>query len=181
MFRFLTIALLAAGTVACAGGGMTGEQSPSPAATATGSVGGTTLTVEYSAPSVRGRQIFGPGNLLSRDPTYPVWRAGANAATTFRTDADVMLGDLRVPRGTYTLYVNVGDPDAWELVVSRQTGQWGLEYDATQDLGRVKMVMSQPASLVETLRYEIRDGGAGTGELRLLWENRVASVPVAPA
>ncbi|MGH9481332.1 MAG: DUF2911 domain-containing protein [Terriglobales bacterium] len=45
---------------------------------------------------MRGRQIFGPGGLLSHDPNYPVWRAGANAATAFHTDADLMLGDLHV-------------------------------------------------------------------------------------
>src|SRR4051794_161518 len=57
----------------------------SPPAKATGSIGGKTVTVQYSAPSVRGRRIFGDGGLLSRDPTYPYWRAGANAATTFKT------------------------------------------------------------------------------------------------
>src|SRR3954453_22678656 len=81
-------------------------QQPSPAATATGTIGAASITIQYSAPSVRGRQIFGPGNLLSKDPTYPVWRAGANDATTLRTSADLDLGGLGVPRGTYTLYVN---------------------------------------------------------------------------
>jgi hypothetical protein len=154
-------------------------QQASPAVTATGTIGSASITIQYSAPSVRGRQIFGAGNLLSKDPTYPVWRAGANAATTLRTSADVDLGGLRVPRGTYTLYVNVRDPNAWELIVNKQTGQWGLDYDAKQDLGRVKMTMSKPPALVETLRYEIRDSGAGKGELRLAWENHVALVPIA--
>ena len=153
-------------------------QQPSPAATATGTIGGASITIQYSAPSVRGRRIFGPGNLLSKDPTYPVWRAGANAATTMRTSADLDLGGLRVPRGTYTLYVNVRDPNAWELVVNKQTGQSGLDYDAKQDLGRVKMTMTKPPALVETLRYEIRTDGGGRGELRLAWENHVASVPI---
>jgi hypothetical protein len=151
----------------------------SPAATARVSIGGKAISVQYSAPSVRGRQIFGPGGLLSKDPTYPVWRAGANAATVLRTDADLDLGGLAVPRGTYTLYVLVSDPNAWELVVSKQTGQWGLEYDARQDLGRVKMTMSKPASPVETLKYTLIERGAGNGELRLEWEQHVAAVGFA--
>lgn len=150
----------------------------SPAATATATINGKTLAVRYSAPSVRGRQIFGAGGLLSRDPTYPAWRAGANAATMFTTDADLVVGTLAVPKGTYTLYAWVQNPDAWDLIISRQTGQWGLSYDPKLDLGRVKMTMSKPAALVETLKYSIADKGAGKGELRLEWEHRVATVPI---
>jgi hypothetical protein len=150
----------------------------SPAATATGTINGKTIAVRYSAPSVRGRQIFGAGGLLSNDPTYPAWRAGANAATTLTTDADLMVGTLPVPKGTYTLYAWVQNPDAWDLIISKQTGQWGLMYDAKQDLGRVKMTMSKPPALVERLTYSIADKGAGKGELRLAWEHRVATVPI---
>ena len=51
----------------------------SPPGRATASIGGKSVSIQYSAPSVRGRKIFGEGGLLSRDPTYPVWRAGLNA------------------------------------------------------------------------------------------------------
>ena len=54
----------------------------SPPASATVTIAGKTLSVRYSSPAVRGRKIFGDGGLLSRDPTYPAWRAGANSATT---------------------------------------------------------------------------------------------------
>src|SRR6187551_3121809 len=85
-------------------------QAQSPAATARASVAGKAITIQYSAPSVRGRQIFGAGGLLSQDPTYPTWRAGANAATTLRAEGDVTIGGLTVPKGTYTLYVWIKDP-----------------------------------------------------------------------
>jgi hypothetical protein len=150
----------------------------SPPATASVTIGGQSLKVQYSAPSVRGRKIFGDGGLLSRDPTYPAWRAGANSATTFKTDAALDVGGLAVPAGTYTLYVWVKDPDQWDLIISKQTGQWGLSYNASADLGRVKMTMSKPAALVETLKYTLSDKGAGAGELRLEWEQHVATVPV---
>jgi hypothetical protein len=151
----------------------------SPAGTATLALNGKMLEVRYSAPSVRGRQIFGDGGLLSKDPTYPAWRAGANAATTFRTEGTVDIGGLSVPPGTYTLYVWVKDPNAWELIVNRQTGQWGLSYDASRDLGRVKMTMAKPGSVVETLKYTLTDKGGSAGELRLEWEHHVATVPIA--
>jgi hypothetical protein len=151
----------------------------SPSATASATLSGTTIEIDYSAPSVRGRQIFGSNGLLSTDPTYPVWRAGANAATTLKTSGDLVLGGLNVPAGTYTLYVNVRDPNAWELIVNRETGQWGRSYDASEDLGRVKMAMSTPPALVEMLRYSISDDGGGKGTLRLAWERQVASVTLA--
>ena len=150
----------------------------SPPASADVTVGGKNISIRYSAPSVRGRKIFGDGGLLSRDPTYPAWRAGANSATTFHTDADLDLGGLHVPRGTYTLYVWVQDPAAWQLIVSKQTGQWGLSYAASQDLGRVKMTMAKPPALVERLNYALTDQGSNKVELKLAWEQHVATVPI---
>ena len=108
---------------------------PSPDASTSITVGGKVLSIKYSAPSVRGRQIFGPGGLISKDPNYPVWRAGANSATSFHTDADLKIGNLSVPKGDYTIYALIEDPNNWQLIINKQTGQWGLTYDASQDLG----------------------------------------------
>ena len=151
----------------------------SPPQRATGTIGGKSVSVQYSAPSVRGRKIFGDGGLLSRDPTYPIWRAGANAATTFKTEGNIDVGGLNVPSGTYTLYVNVKDPNQWELVVSKATGQWGLTYPGpSSDVGRVKMAMSTPPQPVEQLKYTITDKGNGAGELQLAWERHIGTVAI---
>src|SRR5437867_115059 len=77
----------------------------SPAEQASVTVGGKAITIKYGAPSVRGRKIFGDGGLLAGDSTYPAWRAGANPATAFHTDADLEIDTLKVPKGDYTLYV----------------------------------------------------------------------------
>jgi len=151
----------------------------SPPAQATVTVGGKTISVRYSAPSVRGRKIFGPGGLLSRDPTYPVWRAGANSATSLHSDGDLTIGGLSVPKGDYTLYVLVKDPDAWELVISKATGQWGLDYFPDKDLGHVKMAMSKPPVLVERLKYTLSADGSNAAKLQIEWENHLASVTMA--
>ncbi|MDP9171147.1 MAG: DUF2911 domain-containing protein [Acidobacteriota bacterium] len=172
MTRYFSVA---AGIVLVAAG-MASAQSP--AATASATIGGKNITIKYAAPSVRGRKIFGDGGLISHDVNYPVWRAGANSATAFHTDADLTIGTLVVPKGDYTLYVLVKDPDAWELIVNKATGQWGLTYDASTDLGRVKMTMKKPAAPVETLKYTISDLGGNKGTLQLEWENHVASVPL---
>lgn len=150
----------------------------SPPEQASASIGGKNINIRYSAPSVRGRKIFGDGGVLSQDPTYPVWRAGANSATAFHTDADLDLGGLAVPKGNYTLYVLVRNPEAWELIVSKETGQWGLTYNPSMDLGRVKMTMSKPPSTVEMLKYTLTDKGSNRGELKLEWEKHVAIVPI---
>jgi hypothetical protein len=148
----------------------------SPKATETATIGGKTITIVYCAPAVRGRKIFGDGALISSDPNYPVWRAGANSATALHTDADLDLGGLTVPKGDYTLYVNIKDPNNWELIVNKQTGQWGLDYSQAQDLGRVKMTMTKPPSTVENLKYTLSAEG-NKGKLQLAWEAHVASVP----
>jgi hypothetical protein len=150
----------------------------SPAKTEAGTIGGKAISIKYSAPSVRGRKIFEPGGQLSTDPTYPAWRAGANSATSFHTDAALDIGGLSVPAGDYTLYVWIKDPNAWELIVNKQTGQWGTDYSAAMDLGRVKMTMSVPDALVETMYYKLSDSGGGKGKLELVWEKHAASVPI---
>src|SRR6202167_3597556 len=127
----------------------------SPPAQTSVTIGGKTIGIHYSAPSVRHRKIFGPGGLLSMDPTYPAWRAGANSATAFHTDAALDIGGLQVPKGDYTIYVWVADPDNWQLIVNKETGQWGLNYNAKMDLGRVKMTMGKPPSPIETYKMTL--------------------------
>jgi hypothetical protein len=155
-------------------------QQASPAAKESATIGGKTITILYSSPRVNGRagKLFGKDGRIGQDPNYPVWRAGANAATKFHTDADLEIGDLTVPKGDYTLYVDLANPAAWQLIVNKQTGQWGLTYDKSQDLGRVPMEMSKPPALVEDLKYTITDLGGGKAKLTLAWENVSASVPI---
>ena len=149
-----------------------------PPAQATVTIGGKTITIRYSGPSVRGRQIFGDKGVVSNDPTYPVWRAGANSATAFHTDADLDVAGLSVPKGDYTLYVLVKNPEAWELIINKQTGQWGLSYDASRDVGRVKMSMAKPPAPIEKLKYTLADEGGNKVKLQLEWEKHIASAPI---
>jgi hypothetical protein len=152
----------------------------SPPANATATIGGKAITITYSSPGVKGREgkIFTKDGLISTNPHYPVWRAGANSATTIKLDGGMTIGDVKVPAGTYTLFVDISDPDAWTLIVNKQTGQWGLAYDASQDLGKTKMKMSKPPAMVENLTYTLSDKGGGKGTLTLAWEDHSASVPI---
>jgi hypothetical protein len=154
----------------------------SPAASESGVLGGKTFTISYSSPRVNGRagQIFTKDGLISHDGTYPVWRAGANAATKLHTEADLDVGGLTVPAGDYTLFVDISDPGQWLLIINKQTGQWGLTYDKAQDLGRVKMNMEKPPTMKENLTYMfmVKTPRAKEGTLSLIWENVCGSVPI---
>jgi hypothetical protein len=160
--------------------GMAAAQAPpaSPDASTSVTIGGKTLSIKYSAPSVRKREIFGPGGLISKDPNYPVWRAGANSATSFHTDADLTIGTLAVPKGDYTIYALVEDPNNWQLIINKETGQWGLTYDQPQDLGRTKMTMSKPPRPIEVYKMTLSQTGPKTAKLQMEWENHIASVPI---
>jgi hypothetical protein len=151
----------------------------SPPKTTSVTIGDKIISIRYSAPSVRGRKIFGGAGALQPDNT--VWRAGANSATALHTDADLTIGAVAVPAGDYTLYVFL-DPNGWKLIVSRQTGQWGINRDGstsvdeTKALSRIPMTMSKPPAPVELYKMTLSSTGGNEGKLQLEWENVVASV-----
>lgn len=144
----------------------------SPPAETSVTIAGKMIRINYSAPSMRHRKIFG-----GLEPYGRVWRAGANAATALHTDANLDIGGLFVPKGDYTLFVYL-DPAQWQLIVSKATGEWGLDYDKSQDFGRVKMEMSKSPKPIETYRMTLTSLGGNKGELRLEWENTIAEVPI---
>jgi len=133
---------------------------------------GKTIHIDYSSPRMRGRKIF--GGLV----TYgEVWRAGANEATTFVLDADVSVGGKTVPRGSYTVFA-LPNPDAWTLIISKQTGEWGLPYPGEQDdLARVPMKVSRLPSALENFTIAF-DSTGGSCTLRMEWELTRASVEI---
>ena len=144
----------------------------SPRDTLTASVGGADVWVQYGRPSKRGREIFGPVV-----PWNVVWRTGANAATHFHTSADLTVGGAAVPAGTYTLWT-LPSPSGWKLIINKQTGQWGTDYHADQDLVRVDMRVETLAQPVEQMTIAIEPEGAGA-VLRVEWDRTRASVPLA--
>ena len=120
----------------------TGMGVASPRDTVNATIGGAAIWIDYGRPARRGREIW--GKLVPYDTT---WRLGANAATQFRTDRDLVMGGVTVPAGMYTLWLHPTAKGAW-IVVNRQTGQWGTMYDAKQDVARIPLVphMSLPVS-----------------------------------
>ncbi|MDQ3284018.1 MAG: DUF2911 domain-containing protein [Acidobacteriota bacterium] len=149
-----------------------GKKPLSPPAKATATFGGKKVTIDYSAPSKRNRAVMG-----ALVPYGKVWRTGANAATTLTTETDLMIGSLHVPAGTYTLYT-IPNEKNWTLIVNKQTGQWGTQYNEAQDLGRVKLDVKRVKTAVETFAIDLRRASDKKGTLSFTWENTQATVPV---
>lgn len=163
-----TVAALAMATLCLqAGVRKVTPNAKSPATSTSMKLDGHEVSIEYSAPSARGRQV--EGGLIPYDQ---VWRAGADAATTLSNDADIMIGNLRVPKGVHTLYV-AASPTEWKLVVNKQTGQWGTEYNESDDLGRVPLKLTKSSQPIETFKITLSDG-----TLSLAWGHTIATVPV---
>lgn len=146
----------------------------SPRDSVTASVQGANVSVAYGRPSLRGRS--GVGGVLV--PYGQVWRTGANEATRLVTDRDLMIGETRVPAGTYSVWTIPG-PREWTLILNRQSGQWGTEYRPEQDFARITASSDRaPGGPVEQLVMRLEPSGCGDGAaLQIIWENTRVSVP----
>lgn len=153
------------------GGAATGQ--PSVRDTVQATVGSAHLWIDYGRPALRGRDVWVNGVLGDT-----LWRTGANAATQFRTDVDLILGAATVPAGTYTLWT-AASPSGYRLVVNKQVGQWGTVYDAKRDLVRVALRESSVAAPVERFTIDVEPQAAGGALLNLTWGTKRLSVPVS--
>lgn len=133
---------------------------------------GKKVTIDYSRPSAKGRKIM--GGLV---PFGTVWRTGANSATAFTSDTDLVIGGTTVPAGKYTVYTLPGEM-AWKLIINKQTGQWGTKYDQAQDLARIDMVAGKTSGPVEQFTISFDKTGDDSAKMKLEWENTSASVDV---
>jgi hypothetical protein len=150
-----------------------GQVASPPARAACKFADGKTITVNYSSPRMRGRKIF--GELV---PFGEVWRAGADNATSFVPAADVIVGGKNVPAGKYTIFI-LPAPAKWTLIVSRQTGEFGIPYPGEQyDFARVEMKVSKLSAPLEN--FTISFDPAGTScTMKLDWETTRASIDIA--
>lgn len=167
--------LLVAQAMSFAQGGPPRDKSsrPSQPVVATGKFGNTTLTIDYSSPSVKERKIW--GELV---PYEKVWRAGANEATIITTDGELKVADKTLPAGKYSFYVIPTEKD-WTIVVNSQTGQWGIKRGGEttrlpeNDVFTATVTPKKSSSFNEKLVYEVTKDG-----FSLKWENMELPVSV---
>jgi Protein of unknown function (DUF2911) len=135
-----------------------GQHWTSPPASAAVQIGGKHIRVDYYAPSMHGRC------------------PGANGATGLTTAADLQIGALKVPKGTWSIWAIPGEKE-WTLILNKQSGQHHLDYEAAEDFGRTKMTLRTLSAPVETLRIDLSSNGGNKGTLSLIWETTEASIP----
>jgi hypothetical protein len=143
---------------------------PSPPGTAEVTLKGKKITIDYSRPFLKGRKV---GQELA--PYGKVWRTGANEATALTTAVDLNIGGVKVPAGNYTLWT-LPSEGTWKLIINKQTGQWGTNYDESQDLARVDMQKSALPQLVEQFTISFDKKGENAADLNLDWEKTRVSV-----
>jgi Protein of unknown function (DUF2911) len=132
--------------------------------TARATIGSAIFAVDYGRPLARGRKLL--GDVV---PFDYVWRTGANAATQFTTSAPITLGGLAVPAGTYTLWTVPRANGTADLIVNKQSGQWGTEYDGARDLGKAHLETETTKAPVEEFTIAIVGRDAGRGTLSIEW------------
>jgi hypothetical protein len=146
---------------------------PSPPATAKGTVNGSSIMIDYSSPSVKGRKIW--GGLVPYDQ---VWRAGANEATIFSTSKDIEVEGKKLPAGKYSLFMKPGEKE-WTVYFNSQTGQWGdnqkgeANMDASKTVLQVNVKPKDAMAMQEKLTYNVSDKG-----FDLVWDKAMVFVAV---
>lgn len=139
-----------------------------------GVIGGKTISIEYGRPSLKGRELL--GNLI---PFDKVWRLGADEATKLTTPVDIEIGNLKVPAGSYSLFMLVSEDGNAQLIVNKVADQWGaFRYDAAQDLGRVPITGTRDNPVKEMLTITIEPTGEKSGRIRFAWGDGEAIAPV---
>jgi len=171
-------------SITAVGQGVTVPRTPSPAANVSQTVGISTVTVNYSRPSVKGREIwgklvpygwnvqgFGAGNSAP-------WRAGANENTTIKFSHDAKVEGQVVPAGTYGLFFVINQDNSGELILSKDSRSWGsFWYDPKQDLFRSKIQVRE-APFAEMLTYDFINNTKTSSDLVLNWEKKQFPVKI---
>lgn len=148
------------------------------------------ITVDYCAPILRGRtDIFGKGATYGKGVSSgdPVWRAGANQTTRFKTEVPLVIGAKTLPAGEYSLFIDLKE-GAWTFILSSQPAltkydphekkaTWGAtNYDPAFDVLRVPMKMNKGHLAMDQLTFSFVNMTQQGGTLALAWDTQGGSI-----
>lgn len=154
------------------------QQRVSPHDTISTTIDGGRVTVVYGRPYSKDhktgevRKIW--GGLV---PFGKVWRAGADEATTLITQQPLTFGETTIPAGAYTLFVLPEESGQSKLIINKQLGQWGTQYDEKQDLARVDLKQGTLEKPADEFTMALEKNPAGGGTLKLAWEGLQYTAP----
>ena len=145
----------------------------SPASEIEQMVGLTEIEIEYSRPSMRGREVF--GNLV---PFGKVWRTGADNSTKISFDTDVIISGKTVQSGTYSIF-SIPNKESWEIIFYSDVELWGVPRDWSDD----KIVFSSTYKVnkintVETFTISFNDLTNNDVNMNISWENTSVDIKI---
>lgn len=154
IFKSATV-LVAAMTISVNAFAQETKKPASPPATATGKIKDANVAISYNSPSVKGRTIW--GDLVPYDK---VWRAGANEATTFETDKNIMVQGKSLPAGKYSFFLIPKASGTWTAIFNKEPKQWGAyKYEESKDALRVDVKTKPLQTAQENLVYTVNKNG----------------------
>ncbi len=166
IFSLAFLAFLVLGAINIAQAQNDKSQRASPPATETLTTGDLTITIDYSSPAVKGREIL--GNLI---PNGKIWRLGANEATTFEVSKDVKINGENLPAGKYSMF-STQDGGDWTLIFNKVAEQWGAyKYDQSKDALRVTASPGNSEAFAERMAFSIQETKRGVAMVVFNWEN----------
>lgn len=155
-------------------------------------VGGSWIDITYGRPMLRGREAFTGTGADYGKAAYagaPVWRAGANLSTRLKNSIPLVIGTTTVPAGEYSLFIELNSPTQWTFIVSNwaqaqrfnapiSEGLYGaFNYTPEKDVVRAPMRVDKLPYQIEQLTWEFTDMTATGGNMTIMWDRTVASVP----
>ena len=141
----------------------------SPKETTTGEINGVEVSINYCAPSVKGRKIW--GELVPYDK---IWRAGANEATTMEFGKDISIQNNKLPAGKYSFFV-IPNKEKCTLIFNNDFKQWGsYNFSMDKDQLRIDVRPILNSKGIEKLVYEISDK-----TIYLKWSNWIISFDIS--
>ncbi|WP_370000512.1 DUF2911 domain-containing protein [Winogradskyella sp.] len=135
------------------------------------------LEVEYNRPSKREREIFG-----ALVPYNKVWRTGANEATTFETNQDLMIDGMLLRKGKYTLWT-VPMENSWKVMFNSKQYEWGVNekmepmWDPNYDAIEIEVPKQELEETVEKFTIAF-DNKTGNLKLTMAWDQTLIEIPV---
>jgi hypothetical protein len=183
---FMTLSLFVGCTLICGSVTSTSfaaeKHRKSPHETVSAVIDGNQLKVVYGRPYTKDpktgklRKIW--GELV---PFDEIWRTGADEATLFTTQKAVVIGGSHVSAGTYSLYTLPMKDGSAKLVINKETGQWGTNYDVKKDLARVDLTKVHLDSPVDQFTIVVEKGASAGGVLKMSWDDTQYDVPFTVA
>ena len=146
---------------------------PSPTATITQKVGVSNISVEYSRPGAKAREIF--GQLVEYKK---MWRTGANKATKITFEEDVIFGGQKVRKGSYSLFT-IPDEKVWEILLNKETELWGTgDYDESKEIYNQTIEIKESVDFVESLTIDFGSFEDFSAIMSIKWANTIVEIEI---